>query len=384
MNRRVISIIALITLTILTTSCKEVQKVQKPQVTSSIITQGWLYPDKTYDASSTIINNGINVLKPQYYNLNDDGTLTQITSGYNAYSAANVALVKQYSSQQYVTVSGNTAGMLALAASQTLTTNFTDTMTAFLKANSFTGIELDFESAGQWDPSQYASYKGLVATIGNALHTKGYKLMVDGPAISDPTYQNYYSWKWEDFNGLPVDALVVMGYDEMYDTGAGTPVASLAWLSGICQWMLAKITDHSRIVIGINAYGYHGIKSSYNITRDVYVQSAKFPGFSTATRDVSSGEMTWVNAGIFYDYSDSTSLNMKLQVVQNAGIGAVSVWALPGNQWFSQQAQPVPTPQPTPTPAPVATGITLTPAQLQAIAGVLTPDQIAAIKGAVS
>ncbi len=343
MRKRVFLIAFTIAALLLIISAKGVLMImaQKP-----LTTMAWLYPDKTYDASSEVSDGRhIDVLKPQYYNLNDDGTLTQITSGYNAYNLSNIALVKKYSSQQFVTISGSTTGMSKLAANKTLITSFINTMLNFLNASKFTGIELDFEGFGTWTPQQYSAYKTLVTDVGNALHAKNYKLMIDGPAISDATYQGYYHWKWEDFNTLPVDYLVVMGYDYMYDQGVGAPVAPLSWLSNICQWMIAKITDQSKIVIGLNSYGYHGNIGSYNITKDIYEQSTQLPGFHTAIRDKSSSEMIWHNGDVFYDYSDSTTLQDKLNVVQDAGITNISVWHLGGNQWFL--SQPTSSPQST-------------------------------------
>jgi Predicted glycosyl hydrolase len=343
--------------------------------------------DKSCDASAEIADGRrIDVLKPQYYNLNDNGTLTKLTTGCNAYSDANVALVKQYSSQQFVTVSGNTAGMNALATNRNLTSAFLSEMYSFLQTSGFTGVELDFEGFGQWTAPQYANYKALIGVIGNALHARKAKLMIDGPAISDSTYQSYFLWKWEDFNNmLQVDFLTVMAYDEQADGGNGTPVASLSWLGNICQWMLSKIADHSRIIVGINSYGYHGKTGAYAAIKDTYQQSMLLPGFNTAKRDASSGEMTWTANGISYDYSDSTSLNLKLQTVLNSGISSVSVWHLGGNQWFTQIPQPTPTPTPTPSPAPTPppASLTLTQDQIKAIVGTLSSDQIATLKSIV-
>ncbi len=142
-----------------------------------------------------------------------------------------MALIKQYSTQQFVTISGNTAGMNALATNRNLTSAFLSEMYSFLQSSGFTGIELDFEGFGQWTPQQYANYQSLVKAVGNAMHAIKCKLMIDGPAISDDKYQSYYpNWRWEDFNNMPqVDFLTVMAYDEQADGGNGTPVASLSW-----------------------------------------------------------------------------------------------------------------------------------------------------------
>lgn len=345
--------------------------------------QAWTFPsDKTCDATNDITDptRHYDALKPQYYALQDDGTLQQLTTGCNAYSAANVTLVKQHSTQQYVTISGNLPEMTVLTSNKALTSTFVSTMLSFLQSSGFTGVEIDFEDFAQWAPQQYSAYKAFLVTLGNALHAQGYKLMIDGPAISDPTYQNYYPWKWEDFDKIPqVDYLVVMAYDEQNDQGAGTPVSSLSWISSICQWMLSKISDHNRIVVGVNSYGYMGRQGAYTVTKQTYQQSTQLPGFSTATRDASSGEMTWTSGNVFYDYSDSTTLQGKLNAVLQSGIQTVSVWHLGGNQWFPQQA-----PQPTPTPTPQPSALTFTADQVKAIYSTLTPDQIKAIKNAIN
>jgi len=377
MNRIAFVFIVFVIVSIPIISCKEAHKMQKPPMT----TQGWLYPDNVYDATGEITDGRhIDVLKPQYYSLNDDGTLTQITSGHNAYSAANVALVKKYSTQQFVTISGETTAINALATNRSLTSAFLSTMITFLQSSGFTGIELDFEGFGQWTPQQYANYRGLVTTIGNALHAHQYKLMVDTPAISDATYQGYYpTWRYDDFNALPVDYFVVLSYDYQSDQGAGSPVSPLAWISGICRWILSKITDHSKIVIGIPNYGYTAKVGTYGVSKLTYDQSKILPGFSTATRDPSSGELMWTVGDMVSDYSDSVTLNLKLQAVQKSGISSVSVWHLGGGGfWFPQQTAP------TPAPIPQSTDVTFTQDQIKAIYNALTPDQIETIRNAVA
>lgn len=346
--------------------------------------QAWTFPDAKIDASADITANKVDVLKPQYYTLNDDGSLRQLTIGFNAYTPANIALVKQNSKQQYVMVSGSTTGMGMLTASRALMNTFTSAMLTFLQSSGFTGVELDFEGFGDWSPSQYSAYKTFVALFGNTLHAKGYKLAIDGPAISDNIYQGYYPWKWEDFNASlsVVDYLVVMAYDYQADQGAGNPVAPLAWISNICQWMLAKITDHSRIVVGINSYGYAAKTGSYDgIVENTYQQSKLLQGISTAVRDPSSGEMMWALNGISFDYSDAVTLQGKLNAVQATGITAMSVWHLGGgNPWFPlQSVQPAPSPQPAANPT-----LTLTQDQIKAIANVLSPDQVTAIKAIIA
>jgi len=334
-------------------------------------TMAWIYPGAPCNAQTEYADGRhINVLKPQYYTLQDDGTLVQDTSekaGCNGYSPTDVASVKQHSDQQFVTISGPTSGeitgIFSLATNPALTNAFTNTLLSFLNESGFTGVELDFEQFAKWSPQQYIQYKAFIATLGSTLHTHGYQLMLDTPAISNTTEQGYYPFKYEDFNQPPlsqvVTAMNVMAYDQQDDNGAGTAVQPLAWLKNICVWMKTRITDTNRVVIGIPSYGYHGKTATYgHMTIDTYSQSKMYPGFSTAQRDPLSGEMIWSTGGTSYVYSDSATLDGKLKVVQDAGLSRISVWHLGGNLWFGSQsaaASPSPVPQPvTIQPQPAA------------------------------
>jgi len=323
--------------------------------------QAWIYPGNPACSAMGEIADGrtIDVLKPQYYNLEDSGVLTQITATEmcNGYSVANAALIKAHSTQQFVTISGSITGIQVLSSSTVLASNAANILISFLHTTGFTGIEMDIEGSGGWSQGQYTTYKTVITALGNALHSAGFKLMIDGPVIFNQQYQNYYpAWHWEDFNALPVDYLVTMCYDLQDDNGAGTPVAPLATITSCCQWMQARITDHNRIVIGLNSYGYHGQTGNDIVVADTYQQSTKYPGFSTATRDASSGEMMWKDAGISYDYSDTTTITGKVQAVVNAGLTNVSIWHLGGNQWLNSQT--ITAPMQTPalmTPDPTLT-----------------------------
>jgi len=126
----------------------------------------------------------------------------------------------------------------------------------------------------------------------------------------------------------------MMCYDFMYDNGAGTPVAPISTITACCEWIKSKITNHARIVIGLNNYGYHGVTGGYSIIEDTYEQSSAYIGFSTAVRDTSSGEMMWERNGVSYNYSDATTLSAKLQAIEVASLSAVSIWHIGGkNPW---------------------------------------------------
>jgi spore germination protein YaaH len=156
--------------------------------------------------------------------------------------------------------------------------------------------------------------------------------MIDAPAISDPTYQGYFLFKYEDFTNI--DYVAIMAYDYEYDYGVGAPVAPQDWVANIINWAKARL-DVNKIIIGIPAYGYHGTLGSYDINIDTYAQSASYPGFSSRTVNA-DGEESWIVGNTYYVDQAISGLNLKKSLIESMGIKNVSIWHLGGNQWFSK------------------------------------------------
>jgi spore germination protein YaaH len=315
-----------------------------PPTTGKAQVMAWIYPGPPgcHAAQEYIDGRSIDTLKPQYYTLADTGVLELLTvtnSGCNSYSLANARHIKQFSNHQYVTVSGNTTSVQALFSDPTLETHAIQTLLTFLQTVQFTGVELDFEGYAQWTAQQYSGYKQFLRQLGNTLHHHGYKLMVDGPAVIASRGSSFV-WNYADFNTLPVDYIVVLAYDWQFDFGAGTPVAPFSREVAATNDVRGKITDINKIVIGIPSYGYHGATGSTDITEDTHAQSQTYPGYTTATRDNSSGEMMWTHAGISYDYADAETLAAKRVTIERLGIHYISVWSLGGNLWFTGSTEP--------------------------------------------
>jgi spore germination protein YaaH len=211
-----------------------------------------------------------------------------------------------------------------------------NTLVSFVMDNNMTGIELDFEDFGGWTPDMYSKYKQFVTDLGNALHKNGKKLMIDGPAVSNQIEENWYAWRYADFVSLQIDSLVVMTYDYQYDQGVGQPISPIIWIQNTIGWVSTKFPDKTRLTFGIPSYGYKGIAGTQKFSLLTYDQIKNEPGFETATRDQSSGEMTWQNGNNVYFYNDIQSMSEKLQAILNSGINSVSVWHLGGNLWFSK------------------------------------------------
>ncbi len=319
-----------------TTTTNKITIVQLPSEVMA-----WVYPGNPTCAAKREYSDGrrITILKPEYFNIDENGQLILLTeknNGCNGYSLSNVADLKKYSTQQYVTISSSYAVSMNLFLDNSLDdSNNIDTLVSFVVDNNLTGLEIDFEDFGGWDKEVYDKYKKFLLKLGTALHEKKKKLMIDGPATSNVVEDAWYVWRYSDFNNLPVDKIVVMAYDYQYDQGAGQPVSPIAWIKNTINWTLKKIDDKSKLSLGIPSYGYKGSVGAHKFSLLTYEQIKKEPGFDTATRDPESFEMTWSNGNNIYFYQDAESMSKKLQTIQAAGIKSVSVWHLGGNLWFN-------------------------------------------------
>ena len=300
-------------------------------------TMAWIYPGAPACGATTEIADGrkINTLKAEYFTITA-GVMQQISSTEycNGYSATNIAKLKQYSTEQYVTVSSASAASMAMfLGDETIRKAAVASLTDFVVTNNITGVELDFEDFGGWNADSYALFKVFVTELGTSLHNHSKKLMIDGPAISNTSEQGWYVWRYSDFVNLPVDNIVVMTYDYQFDHGSGQPIAPLDWMRSTMAYISAQYPK-SKLVMGIPSYGYQGTIGTYRSTILTHDQIKSKTGYNTAQRDTRSGEMMWTSGTTQYVFQDSESMNKKAAVAIELGIPAISVWHLGGNMWF--------------------------------------------------
>jgi spore germination protein YaaH len=302
--------------------------------------EAWIYPGDPACNAAVEYSDGrhIDVLKPEYYRVDDTGALVQLTvatDGCNAYSAANAADVKAHSVQQLVTVSADGAQIGAVAGDTTKRAAAVSTLVGFVQQVGFSGVDVDFEGISSTD---YPGFLTFLQELGGALHAKGLLLDVDGTAYASDADEALDALRYEDLVPLPVDRMVVMAYDYMTDyskNGAGDPIAPNSWVGAVMDYTLAKVKDPSRIVIGMPSYGYSGATGSFTVTRDPSSQFVALPGSSSATPFSDAFEMTWASQGTSYVYIDAPGLDAKRAFIVGKGAQAISVWHLGGNAWFT-------------------------------------------------
>ncbi|GAA0316188.1 glycosyl hydrolase family 18 protein [Actinoallomurus spadix] len=316
--------------------------------------QTWLYPGGPGEPSCTAASEYADdrvkdgSLNPEYWSVKSDGSVTLEASGdgtCNTYSPANVADLKAHSAHQYPTLSAmSTADVRALVRTKAKRTAAIEKVTSLVAEANLSGVDVDMEDYWSWSADDFAGYKAFLKELATALHAKGKRLQVDAPAMTEDA--SFYDYRAVKATG--VDDLVIMAYDEEYDSASGKeclPIAPYDWLKKVTAYAESRVPV-SDLIIGLPSYGYSAPAKcdTGKITGNVHFsEMKKKPGFATdaATvekrRDPSSGEIRWTSNGTLYDYVDRTALDRKLQVLTSLGVTRVSVWSLGGgNPWFSR------------------------------------------------
>lgn len=319
--------------------------------------QGWTFPDG-YFMNTDIQAHRFHTIKPIWFEVTATGSVLRrdvSASQPFGYNASNTEVIKEYSSEQFVTVSAGDPEIHTLTGSTTAVTNSINTLIAFATSTGFTGIELDWEGFGSWTAGETTDYISYVTRLSNEAHKYGLKTMIYLPPIwnsaansesgtgdewDSANSDGYYQLEYEDFENVPVDYLLIAVYDYHFDYGAGRPNAPLKWQDDIISYAKRRISDHDRLIIGIPAAGYGGATGGFSFTAYTYASSTNITGFSGATRDAESGELTWTNGGNSYFVSDDESINIKRLRAEENGISKVSIWHIGGNRYGSGRAEP--------------------------------------------
>lgn len=302
--------------------------------TTTLEIAGWIFPGApACGALLDAKNSQISVLKPEFFRVNYDGELELLTvenSGCNGFSVQNLATIKSQSNQQYVTVASlGVEATERFFASPTLNQEISR-LVSFAVNNNLSGIEIDFEDYGSWSPALLNNYLNFLTTLGQKLHQNQKKLIVDVPAVRNQSEANWYPLKYQAFNNLPVDEVVIMGYDYQYDYGIGEPVAPLKWLEEVVRFAQSQLNDRSKISVGLPNYGYLGNKNTGKITLITREEAKNNALYGKLVRDKASGELIASQNGEVLVVQDQEGLRQKIVAVQALGVKKVSIWHLGG------------------------------------------------------
>ncbi len=303
----------------------------------------WVFPDDNIDPTEDILTDKFYAIKAIWYEVDTSGVLVlRNNSSFGSnfyYTPANADLVKEHSTEQYLNIScGDAVDMNTLCSNGTKRLNAITAIVAFCLGEGWTGCEIDFENYQDWTGTHYTNYKTFITELTASLHTNGLKLIVDAPAIwnsatvasdfewTSRNSQGYYEFKYEDFESIAVDYILPMAYDYQYDLSSGFPNSPLQYAADVLSWAQLKISDHSRIIMGLPSAGYSATTGEYTTTGRTYDYLVAQTGFGKYGRDQLSGEIIWDNGGISYAALDDVSVDLKMRFLEKYSCTRFSLW----------------------------------------------------------
>ena len=199
-------------------------------------------------------------------------------------------------------------------------------MTAAIRYDGYSGINLDFEGMLAADKAPFTAFVQQLAT---AVHARGAKLIVD---VVPHTFAgtNQFSAAYDIAAiGKAADLVDLMAYDQHGDGGTPGPVAGLDWDTAILQATLPDLNP-ANTLLGIPLYGREwgsiGGASSY---ANVLYNALSVPGarvdydFSAQTPFVVSP-----NGSLVSYFDDANSLARKVALVQSFHLAGIAAWRL--------------------------------------------------------
>jgi len=186
------------------------------------------------------------------------------------------------------------------------------------------GINVDFESLAPEDRKPYAAWLGRLAA---AFHRHDILVTVDVP-LSDPAF-DYAAI------GAVVDGVIVMAYDEHFNTSEPGPVASADWVRQGME-KLVKLIPPERILIGLGAYGY-----DWDTTAETPARSISFAEAMHLADSMDAGvDLDTVSQNEHFEFKEPDGDDHEIWLLdgvtcwnqfwslRNAGLGGFALWRL--------------------------------------------------------
>jgi spore germination protein YaaH len=201
-----------------------------------------------------------------------------------------------------------------------------------VKTKNYKGVNIDFEMLNSKDRDSYTAF---IKEVSEKLHNDGYILTLAVPAKTFDSDKAYWTYAYDYKQlGTYADQVVLMTYDEHWQSGTPGPIASAGWVQQVVNYA-ASVIPKNKIILGLATYGYdwklsggyaksYSIQGAYNTAANNNAEiqwddTAKVPYFMYTD---STGEER-----IVY-FEDSTSISYKLNIVNNSNLGGVAIWRL--------------------------------------------------------
>ncbi|PJE65718.1 hypothetical protein COU91_00145 [Candidatus Saccharibacteria bacterium CG10_big_fil_rev_8_21_14_0_10_47_8] len=196
----------------------------------------------------------------------------------------------------------------------------------------FDGVSIDYEEVA---PSQRDNFSSFIKQLAASLHQRGKLLNVAIHPVTDSNSEKRYYF--QDVKNLSesADYLAVMAYGEHENDSGPGPIASYPWVNKIITYLKAKNIPLQKIFLGIPLYGYDWTEGSNNPATDLTYQDtqnllAQFRLNLEWDEQLKSSHFTYNNQGQVHQvwFEGSRSVEQKMKLAQDAGLGGVSFWRL--------------------------------------------------------
>lgn len=208
---------------------------------------------------------------------------------------------------------------------------FVKNLLTILKANGYTGVNIDLENLL---PSDRDNYTTFLKELSQSLKPLNYQLTVSLPAKTEDYSYEFWNYAYNYQAIAPyVDKAVIMTYDEHYIGGDSGSIASIGWVQNVLNYTLTAFPKN-KILIGIATYGYDwgasGSAKSYsynqvmNLAQQVHAK-IQFDGvtktpYFTYQDSQSNQHIVW--------FENAQSFGYKMKLVKDKGVEGIAIWRL--------------------------------------------------------
>lgn len=298
----------------------------------------YLYGNYEYTALIKRTNNSLSEVSPSYFDLNDDGSLhlnTVDKSFVNNAHDMGVRVVPFLSNHW-----NKSKGRAALSNIEKLSSQIANAIDKY----NLDGINVDIENVTEVDRENYTK---LVKRLREKLpNNKSVSVAVAAnPNGWDKGWHASYDYaKLSEY----ADYLMIMAYDEHYESGEAGPVASLQFVENAIKYAL-KYVPKDKIVIGIPFYGrywkngsiYGGygvslnrIENIVNKYKSVIEYDKNFESVKATVTILESDTKPTINGRTLYAgtytfwYENEKSIKAKLALVNKYDLKGSGSWSL--------------------------------------------------------
>ncbi len=282
----------------------------------------------------------------------DGGTLEQGWRVYQSDSFENVLENVQAQGQKMeLTITMmDTEDISSFLSNETAKNKAYDTLSLLVRSQPISGLNIDIEYAGTVNDGLRNSYTDFIRKLRNIIKASDKEAQLSIDVFADSA-EKYRIWDIKEL-GQYVDYIVVMAYDfHRSSSPVSGPVAPLfgsekkRWDTDIMKSLSAyfPLMPQEKILLGIPFYGYEWRTVTQQPGSQTYPKSGGIATYKRISEliaqngireqwdfDAFSPYITYTEDGHIQTayYENSQSLSYKIELVNQAKLGGIAIWAL--------------------------------------------------------